>query len=278
MTHWPTTSSITIAGGSWTCTVCMYASAAQMPSTNSAAPAASTRTGPPSQTSSAAHGRAVSDAPAARCDRQEARAEPGGEQGRRVGRPRARPLLSQCRPPARRPAGARVATACAAIPSPRPVKPSCSVVVALTLTRSAGRPSSPATRATIAARCGPILGCSQIRVTSTCSMRPPAAATRSRACVRKIAESAPAQRASVGGKWLPMSPAPSVPSSASVSACSPTSASEWPSRRSGQATRTPSRTSAVAGRQPVHVEAEAGAAPPRRPRAAARRARDPRAR
>ena len=62
-----------------------------------------------------------------------------------------------------------------------------------------------------------------------------------------------------------MSPAPSVPSSASVSACSPTSASEWPSRRSGQATCTPSRTSPVAGRQPVHVEAEAGAPSPRRP-------------
>ena len=33
-----------------------------------------------------------------------------------------------------------VATACAAMPSPRPVKPSCSVVVALTLTRSGGEP------------------------------------------------------------------------------------------------------------------------------------------
>src|SRR5713101_76115 len=47
-----------------------------------------------------------------------------------------------------------VATACAAIPSPRPVKPSLSVVVALTLTRDAAMSRIEATRSTIAARCG----------------------------------------------------------------------------------------------------------------------------
>ncbi len=73
-------------------------------------------------------------------------------------------------------AAVTVATACAASPSPRPVKPSFSVVVALTLTRPAveARGSSPM-RATIAARCGPILGRSQMRVTSTWAMAPPCA-------------------------------------------------------------------------------------------------------
>src|SRR4029079_17692799 len=45
-------------------------------------------------------------------------------------------------------------TACAASPSPRPVKPSRSVVVARTATRSAGTPSAPARRAPMGSRCG----------------------------------------------------------------------------------------------------------------------------
>ncbi len=65
-----------------------------------------------------------------------------------------------------------VATACAAIPSPRPVKPSFSVVVALTLTRSGAMPRIAAIRSIIATRCGPIFGRSQMIVTSTAATAP----------------------------------------------------------------------------------------------------------
>ena len=43
-------------------------------------------------------------------------------------------------------------------------------------------------------------------------------------------ESAPAKRGSVSGKCWPMSPSPAAPSSASITACVSTSASEWPAR------------------------------------------------
>src|SRR5205085_5888273 len=46
-------------------------------------------------------------------------------------------------------------TACAAMPSPRPVKPSFSVVVALTLTCARAAPRSAASAARIASTCGP---------------------------------------------------------------------------------------------------------------------------
>ena len=64
----------------------------------------------------------------------------------------------------------------------------------------------------MASRCGPILGASQMIVASTCSARPPAASTSERACCRNCADAAPRQRASLGGKWLPISPAPMQPS------------------------------------------------------------------
>ena len=43
-------------------------------------------------------------------------------------------------------------------------------------------------------------------------------------------DAAPFHCGSEGGKWAPISPSPQAPSSASVSACSATSASEWPTR------------------------------------------------
>ncbi len=49
-----------------------------------------------------------------------------------------------------------VAVAMAAIPSPRPMKPSFSLVVALTATRSMVTPATAAMRARMASRCGPI--------------------------------------------------------------------------------------------------------------------------
>ena len=66
-----------------------------------------------------------------------------------------------------------MAVAWAAMPSPRPVKPRRSVVVAFTLTRSGSIPSKSASRAVMAGRWGPIFGRSQMRVTSTLTMRPP---------------------------------------------------------------------------------------------------------
>ena len=111
-------------------------------------------------------------------------------------------------------------------PSLRPVKPSFSVVVALTLTRSGASPRISATRSTIRARCGEIRGRSPMIVTSTAAIWPPLSRTRSAAWRRNWSEAAPRQRGSLGGKCIPISPAPIAPSTASVIACNPTSASE----------------------------------------------------
>jgi hypothetical protein len=51
-----------------------------------------------------------------------------------------------------------------------------------------------------------------------------------RRLAQQVRESAPANIGSVSGKCLPMSPSAAAPSSASMMACSSTSASEWPSR------------------------------------------------
>src|SRR5437763_1228476 len=59
-----------------------------------------------------------------------------------------------------------VATAWAAMPSRRPVKPSPSVVVALTLTRPLSMSAMRAMLVTMASRCGPMRGASQINVRS----------------------------------------------------------------------------------------------------------------
>ena len=48
---------------------------------------------------------------------------------------------------------------------------------------------------------------------------------------------------SPGGKWLPMSPSPSAPSTASPIAWLKTSASLWPSSPHGDSIRTPPSTS-----------------------------------
>src|SRR5262249_52892455 len=53
-----------------------------------------------------------------------------------------------------------VAVAMAAIPSPRPVKPSRSLVVAFTATRSMSIPAIAAIRPRMASRCGPTRGAS----------------------------------------------------------------------------------------------------------------------
>ena len=60
------------------------------------------------------------------------------------------------------------------MPSPRPVKPSRSVVVAFTEIRSIATPSNSASRARIAGACGVIFGRSQIIVTSALASSPAA--------------------------------------------------------------------------------------------------------
>src|SRR5580704_3528622 len=92
-------------------------------------------------------GQGGEGAPGSRHDRQQAGTEPGPEHQRRMPKGQAEPAWGG------RQRGRRtVATACAAMPSARPVKPSFSVVVALTLTRSGVMPRMAAMRATIAAR------------------------------------------------------------------------------------------------------------------------------
>ena len=60
-----------------------------------------------------------------------------------------------------------VATAIAAMPSPRPTKPMPSLVVNLTFTEPTGTPRAPASRSRIASRWGPSLGASAMTVAST---------------------------------------------------------------------------------------------------------------
>src|SRR6516164_1296173 len=119
-----------------------------------------------------------------------------------------------------------VAVAMAAIPSLRPMKPSFSLVVALTATRSSSTPAMAAMRARMASRCGPIRGASQMMVMSRWAMRPPRLRTRSAAKARKRSELAPFHCGSPGGKWEPMSPSASAPRMASTTAWSGASASE----------------------------------------------------
>ena len=80
------------------------------------------------------------------------------------------------------------------MPSPRPVKPSFSLVVALTATRSSAMPAISAILARMASRCGPIFGASQTTVMSIWAMRPPRAL---HALDRKLKEP-------VGGGPLPL--------------------------------------------------------------------------
>ena len=94
-----------------------------------------------------------------------------------------------------------LATAWAAMPSRRPVKPSSSVVVALTLTRGDGDAQQFGDACPHRLRgAAPTFGRSQIRVTSTLTMRPPAAATSPAAWRRNSSEGAPRQRGSDGRK------------------------------------------------------------------------------
>ena len=139
-----------------------------------------------------------------------------------------------------------MAVAKAAIPSPRPTKPSPSFVVALTATLD-GTPQSA------------IRGPHRVPVrtdlrrlgrdrTSRWTMLPPRSDPASpRRRPGSGRRTRPASAASEGGKWLPMSPSAIAPRMASVSACNTTSASEWPTSARSCGIRTPPSMTASPG-------------------------------
>ena len=145
------------------------------------------------------------------------------------------------------------------MPSPRPVKPSRSVVVALTLTWLAA--------AADPRRCWPPSAACTARASA------PARSSSHRRCpahtgIARALPDASQQHAAVGvlvrrrrvsGKCTPMSPAPMAPRTASQIACSSTSASECPSSPRSNGTSTPPSTRRRPGDQRVHVEAVADA-------------------
>ncbi len=120
-------------------------------------------------------------------------------------------------------------------------------------------PAISAMRFCMASRCGPMRGASHTTVALMLAMTPPRARTRSTAWRRNRSDEAPFHCMSEGGKCEPMSPSPIVASSASVRACSTTSASEWP--LSCARVRDPHATEphVVALDEGVDVEALAGA-------------------
>ena len=101
------------------------------------------------------------------------------------------------------------------MPSLRPTKPRCSVVVALTLTASTGKPSSVASRSRMAGMCGASLGFWVMTVASTFTGFQPASAASCSTRESRFALSAPAKAGSSSGKCWPMSPSPAAPSNAS---------------------------------------------------------------
>ena len=129
-----------------------------------------------------------------------------------------------------------VATACAAMPSPRPVKPSFSVVVALTLTRSARDAEDLGDaldhRGAMRRDLRPLADDRHVDRGDGAALARAPARRRGAGTGRTTA---PRQRGSLGGKCMPISPAPIAPSTASVSACSPTSASECPTSADARA-------------------------------------------
>ena len=164
------------------------------------------------------------------------------------------------------------------MPSPRPVKPSCSVVVALTLTRSADRREQPGDPGghRRAVRADPRLLADQRdvdvldapargrhEVTGVSQENRRIGARPARLARREMA--ADVAGANGAEQRVGQRVQPDVGIRMAEQA-----------QRAGDAHAEQDDT--FAGRQPVHVEAEPGAPPPRRPQATARRARDPPAR
>ena len=129
--------------------------------------------------------------------------------------------------------------ACAARPSPRPVKPS--LLRRRRLDRDLIRPDAGDRRDPPAHGLPVRTDARRLaqHVTSRWSMTPPLARTRSAAKARNRSDEAPRHCGSLGGKCTPMSPSARAPRRASVRACSTTSPSEWAATPRSWAMRTP---------------------------------------
>src|SRR5690606_11392922 len=139
------------------------------------------------------------------------------------------------------PSYATRAVAAAAMPSPRPVRPSASVVVAVSET---GAPAAADSAACASSRRVPTRGWLPITWTATLPMMYPAARTRLAASLSQVVPEAPARSGRPVPKCGPRSPSPAAANSASAAACAATSASEWPARpRSPGQCRPPSQSS-----------------------------------
>src|SRR5258708_3104367 len=122
----------------------------------------------------------------------------------------------------------RVATACAAMASPRPTASTPSLVLAFRWIFSVGTRRAFARASRIFGKWGPSFGRSRMTTASTCSMARCFSSRSLRACSRNRRLFAPFHLGSVSGKCVPMSPRPAAPSSASQSAWATTSPSECP--------------------------------------------------
>src|SRR5882724_5933387 len=125
------------------------------------------------------------------------------------------------------------------MPSPRPMAPSRSAVLAFTLTWPDFRPRSAERLATIAGMCGAILGASAWMVASRLAIAYPAPRTFAATSRSSARLSASLYFGSVSGKCRPMSPSPAAPRSASHTAWTRTSASECPARPFSKGMSTP---------------------------------------
>ena len=109
-----------------------------------------------------------------------------------------------------------IQTACAEIPSPHPVKPSFSSVVALTLTRSASILIARARFLLMRSMKGESFGACAMTVASTFDTQYPCTSSRQQTRLSKIRLSAPFYFSSVSGKCLPISPSAAAPRMASA--------------------------------------------------------------
>ena len=129
------------------------------------------------------------------------------------------------------------------MPSSLPVKPRCSSVVALTFTCDSSSPSVFAIFSLICGICSASLGFCAITVASIFSITYPSPCNSSPTCASSFRLSAPSYAGSVSGKCCPISPSAAAPSSASITACTSTSASECPSSPSVCGISTPPKMS-----------------------------------
>src|SRR5690625_1612070 len=117
------------------------------------------------------------------------------------------------------------AVAMAAMPSPRPVRPSPSVVVADTVIEAFAAADS---FRSASARRGANFGRFPTICTATLPISKPAARTRAAASASNAAPEAPFHCGSPVPNWAPRSPRPAAENRASQAACAATSPSEWP--------------------------------------------------